>query len=152
MSLQSTALALLAAAVIAGPAAASTESKPLVCPDTAARMTGLDQKLEQLQARLEALDDTLQSVDDVRREAIDNAKVRIEEAVRHAELSQDQVDAVVARVLTDAQRQGEAAAKAAASARQAMDQVKIEMQSLEHEMHALQLHEDSDEGDATHHG
>ena len=145
---------LAAVAVIALGASATAKgteaNKGLNCPSAAneERIAALEGQMGSLEDRLQALDDRLASLDDARREALDRAKERVETAVHNATGDQEKVDAEVSHALHEALAEGVATARSAQAARQAMQEVRAQMEMLHQQMRALAAHQTDKDADA----
>ena len=130
----------MAMAALAISASAKTETHAsLNCPSAASeqRMDALESQLDSLDQRLDVLSGKVDQLADARRDALDQAKDRIESAVHDDGLSQEQIDREVAKALAEAQTRGEAAARTAQAIQHAMDEVKTQMAALRQQMQAL---------------
>ncbi len=133
-------LALAAATVAAAPAVAhQRDSAALNCPSTAQenRVHRIQERIDALQARLDELDSRLDDFDSNRRDALDEARTRIEQAARNPSLSPEQISKEVARAVAHADARAKSVAHSASAAHAEMTSVKGRMQSLEQELHTL---------------
>ena len=122
-------------------AAAHTRDKAdkLNCPSASRtqRVQAIESRIEGLESRLEALDSRLEAIDSDRRQALDDAKARIEEAARSDSFNQTQLDAAVASALTTADGRAKVAAAGTNAAQAEITSVKAQMQALKQQLRAL---------------
>ncbi len=138
---QLTLAAAIAAIVGASPALAHQRdpSRALNCPSLArqSRMEALEGRIESLRSRLDGLDARLESFEADRREALDEAKVSIESAVRDASLSQPEIDAAVSAALARAEGRARTVAASAGAAQEEAKSVRSELGVLMQQLHIL---------------
>ncbi len=133
-------IALAACSLAAAPAVAhQRDSAALNCPSTAqqSRVRHIQERIDALQARLDALDSRLEGFDSSRRDALDEAKTRIEAAAHDASLSTEQINREAARAIARADARARSVARSASAAHAEMTSLKGRMQSLEQELHTL---------------
>lgn len=136
-------LLLVAALVaLASPALAHQHVTPAAdCPTMSkeSRMQALESRIETLESRLETLESRMEDFSAQRRQALDDAKTRIEEAARDASLSQSKIDSEVSRAIARADSVAKTVARSASAAHNEMITVKAQMQSLQTQLHALAM-------------
>ncbi len=134
-------LIALAAMVLASPSAHAhgRDSAALNCPSTAHenRIRVIHERIESLQSRLEALDSKLDDFNSDRRDALAEAKSRIEEAARNPSLSPAEAKKLVDRALARADARAKSVTRSASAAHSEMISLKGRMQSLEQQLHTL---------------
>jgi TolA-binding protein len=133
-------LAAAAVAMLASSSVARANSEArLDCPSIASeqKIEALENQLDALDEKLDAMQDQIDQLADVRREALDEAKDRIETLVHDSGLSQERMDAEVAKALAQAEAKGVAAAKAAQALHRSMIEVKTRMAALRQQMHTM---------------
>ena len=127
---------------LASPALAHQRvSDPANCPSMSkeSRMQALEGRIETLETRLETLESRMEDFSAQRRQALDEAKTRIEDVARDASLSQSKIDAAVSRAIAHADAEAKTAARSASAAHNEMISVKAQMQTLQVELHALAM-------------
>ena len=131
----------LAAMVLAAPCAHAhgRDSTALNCPSTAHenRIHAIQERINALQARFEALDSRLEDFNSYRRDALDQAKARIEEVARNPLLSPAEARKQVDRALAQADAKAKSVTRSASAAHSEMTSLKGKMQSLEQQLHTL---------------
>lgn len=134
-------LATAAAALAAMPAVAHQRiaDNPLNCPSLSreTRMQAIESRIETLESRLETLDSKLESFDTDRRDALEEAKTRIEQAAHDSSMSQGEIDKQVAAALAQADARAKSATQSASAAHAEIKSVKAQMQGLQQQLHAL---------------
>ncbi len=133
-------IALAGASLALQPATAHQRvATPLTCPSTAqeTRARHIQERIDALQARLDVLDSKLDDFDSDRRDALDEAKVRIEGVARDGSLSPEQINREVAHAIAHADARAKSVAKSASAAHAEKISVKSRMQALEQQLHTL---------------
>ena len=133
---------IVAAAVVATPAAASTGARNAsgaLCPQATPQQSAeiIDRRLQALDERLQRMDDTLQAQLEARMQVLEDTKMKIEEAVRRGDLTPEQIDAIVARAIDRASAKAKSTAKAADATRRAIEAIKPQVAELEKKLQVL---------------
>jgi chromosome segregation ATPase len=135
-------LAAALAAMTTAPALAHQRVTPAAdCPSMSkeSRMQTLESRIETLESRLETLESRMEDFSAQRRQALDDAKSRIEEVARDASLGQSKIDSEVSRALARADAVARTVARSASAAHNEMVSVKAQMQTLQTELHTLAM-------------